>query len=117
MPRLNVALLLLVLGAVPAYAADPAADPVRLTLKDHRFVPDQITVPAGERFKIEVVNEDDTPEEFESHDLKVEKIVTAGGKITLSVGPLKPGTYRFVGEYHEDTATGTIIAAETPTKE
>lgn len=115
MPRLNVPLLILILilGALPAHAADP----VRLTLKDHRFVPDEVTVPAGERFKIEVTNEDDTPEEFESHDLKVEKIVTAGGKITVSVGPLKPGTYRFVGEYHEDTATGTIIAAENPAKE
>ena len=113
MPTNRLALLILFLGCVPAHAADP----VRLTIKDHRFSPDQVTVPAGERFKIEIVNQDDTPEEFESHDLKVEKIVTAGGKITVTAGPLKPGTYRFVGEYHEDTAVGTIVAAETAAKE
>ena len=113
MPTLRVTLLVLILGCASAYAADP----VRLTIKDHRFSPDQVTVPAGEKFKIEVVNQDDTPEEFESHDLKVEKIVTPGGTITVTAGPLKPGKYRFVGEYHEDTANGTITAVGTTVKE
>lgn len=109
MPKLLLTLLILILGFAPARAADP----VTLILKDHRFSPDQITVPAGEKFRIEVVNQDDTPEEFESHDLRIEKIVTPGGRITVTAGPLKPGKYRFVGEYHEDTAIGTITAVET----
>ena len=113
MLRLFLALATLPLGGAAVWAADP----VSLTIKDHRFSPDQVTVPAGEKFKIEVVNQDDTPEEFESHDLKVEKIVTPGGKITVTAGPLKPGKYRFVGEYHKDTAHGTITAAETTAKE
>jgi len=88
-----------------------AADPITLTLKDRRFAPDQVTVPAGERIRIEVVNADTTPAEFESSDLRVEKIVVAGGRITVSVGPLKPGTYKFFDDYHLDTAAGVVIAA------
>ncbi len=67
-----------------------------------------MTAPAGERLQIVVKNEDKTPAEFESHDLRVEKIVTPGGKITVTVGPLKPGTYKFFDEYHPDTAQGTL---------
>lgn len=89
-----------------------AADPVTLRLKDHQFTPRDITVPAGERLRIAVENADDTPAEFESSDLRVEKIVTAGGHITVFIGPLKPGTYKFFDDYHPDVATGTVTAVE-----
>lgn len=87
-----------------------AADPIALTLKDHRFVPAEVSVPAGERFRIEVENQDAAPAEFESNDLRVEKIVVPGGKIAVMAGPLKPGIYKFFDDYHPDTATGTITA-------
>jgi len=87
-----------------------AADPVTLTIKDHRFAPSELKVPAGERFRIEVENRDATPAEFESTDLRVEKIVVPGGKIAVMVGPLKPGIYKFFDDYHPDTATGTMTA-------
>lgn len=103
-------LALLAAGAVSTPAR--AADAVMLTLKDHRFNPAQVTVPAGERFSIEVTNQDDTPAEFESSDLRVEKIIVPGGKISVKAGPLKPGTYKFFDEYHPDTATGTLTATE-----
>ncbi len=89
-----------------------AADPVVLTLKDHRFTPSEVSVPAGERFRIEVTNQDPTPAEFESSDLRIEKIVVPGGKIGVIAGPLKPGTYKFFDEYHPDTATGSLTATE-----
>lgn len=89
-----------------------AAEPITLTLKGHHFVPNEVNAPAGERFRIMVRNEDDTPSEFESNDLKVEKIVTPGGTITVTVGPLKPGRYTFFDDYHSDTATGTITVSE-----
>lgn len=92
----------------PACAADFAT----LRLKDHQFTPRNITVPAGERLRIAVENADDTPAEFESSDLRVEKIVTAGGRITVYIGPLKPGTYKFFDDYHPDIATGTVTAVE-----
>lgn len=94
--------------AVPAMAAN--AKEYTLTLRKNRFVPAQITVPANTKVKLVIVNEDSTPEEFESHELKREKIVMGKGKITVWVGPLKPGRYPFFGEFHMKTAKGVLIA-------
>ena len=77
---------------------------------DHcRFEPVEITAPAGKKLKLVIDNQDATPEEFESHDLRREKVVAGNSKATVWIGPLKPGTYSFVGEYHEATAKGTLI--------
>jgi plastocyanin len=81
-----------------------------LTIKNHRFQPSELSVPAGKRFKLIVRNLDPTPEEFESHSLNREKVVRGRGKITINIGPLKPGTYKFYGEFHEKTAQGRIVA-------
>ncbi len=99
-------LVALVLTSMAALAAEA----IKLTIKDQRFVPTDMSVPAGERFRIEVENQDATPAEFESADLRVEKIVVPGGKITVMAWPLKPGTYKFFDDYHPDTANGTITA-------
>ena len=106
-----IPLLLAALGAgfsaVPALAAD---DSYTLTIKDHRFEPVQLDVPAGKKLKLTVKNLDPTPEEFESHDLKREKVIAGKSQAVISIGPLKPGTYKFVGEYNESTAKGQIVA-------
>jgi Cupredoxin-like domain len=81
-----------------------------VTIKNHRFSPAEIKVPANQRITITVVNEDATPEEFESNVLKVEKVVAGKSKGVVRIGPLKPGRYPFVGEYNEATAKGVIIA-------
>ena len=99
---------LLVCACAPAVAAEPPQ--FTLTLRNHRFVPAQLTIPANTKVKLLIVNEDSTPEEFESHELNREKIVTGKGKITVFVGPLKPGRYPFFGEFHMDTAQGVLIA-------
>jgi len=81
-----------------------------LTLKNHKFSPSEIKVPANKRVKLTVVNDDPTPEEFESHELKVEKVIPGKSKGVVRIGPLKPGRYPFFGEYHESTAKGAVIA-------
>ena len=106
-----VAIVLFVVAAVSYTAVVQAEEPsFTLTIKDHRFAPNEITVPTGQKIKLVVKNLDKTPEEFESHDLNREKIVQGGGEITLYIGPLKEGTYKIFGEFHEDTAQGRIIA-------
>ena len=100
--------------AVGLGGAAVAAEPISLTLKDHRFTPSDVTAPANQRFRIEVANQDPTPSEFESSDLRVEKIVVPGGKITVMAGPLKPGKYTFFDDYNPDQAKGTLTAVETP---
>jgi len=81
-----------------------------LVIRDHRFEPEVLNVPAGKKFKLLVKNLDATPEEFESHDLKREKVIAGKASATINLGPLKPGSYKFVGEYHEKTAQGRIVA-------
>lgn len=80
-----------------------------LTIKDHRFSPAEISVPAGSKVKLTIDNQDATPEEFESHDLNREKVIPGRSKAIIWIGPLKQGSYAFVGEYHESTAKGRII--------
>ncbi len=62
-----------------------------LTIKDHKFTPAEIKVPANKRVTITVVNDDATPEEFESNALKVEKVIAGKSKGIVRIGPLKPG--------------------------
>lgn len=97
---------------IVAHGPARAADPVAFTLKDHQFTPSHVEVPAGERFRIEVVNKDATAGEFESYDMKFEKIMAPGDKISVFAGPLHPGSYKFFDDYHPDTAKGTITAVK-----
>ena len=103
---------LLVASTVASALLLPAlaqADDFTLTIKDHTFTPSELKVAAGKRHTITVVNSDATPEEFESHALKVEKVVLGKSKGIVRIGPLKAGQYPFVGEYHESTAKGVIV--------
>lgn len=99
-------LLISLAVATPSLAADNPS----LTIKDHKFEPATIEVPAGKRVKLTIVNADKTAEEFESHDLHVEKMIPGGQTISVFVGPLKAGTYGFFGEMHEDSAKGQLVA-------
>ena len=87
-----------------------ADDTLTLTIKEHQFTPTEIKVKANTRVELTVVNEDATPEEFDSSSLKVEKVIAGKSKGTVRIGPLKPGRYPFIGEYHESTAKGVVIA-------
>ncbi len=92
--------------SVPARADE---DVFTLTIKDHKFTPEQLEIPADKKVKLLVKNEDTTAEEFESSDLRREKVVPGGKEATIYIGPLSAGTYKFIGEYHEATAHGQII--------
>ncbi len=81
-----------------------------IAIENHRFAPEEIVVPAGEKVKLVIKNLDATPEEFESYDLNREKVVNGNGEISVFVGPLDPGTYGFFGEFHQETAQGRIVA-------
>jgi hypothetical protein len=89
--------------------ASGAEPEIRLVLKDHRFVPAEVTAPAGRKVRLVIENHDATPEEFESYALNREKIVPAGGKIVVYVGPLQPGRYEFFGEFNAKTARGWLV--------
>ena len=90
-----------------------AEEPVtKITIKDHKFSPEALTIPADTKVKILVENLDPTAEEFESYDLRREKVVSANGRIVVFVGPLKAGVYKYFGDFHPQTAQGRIVAEE-----
>jgi len=98
--------LLLVLPAT-VLAATPV---VNLVIKDHRFDPAEVRVPAGTKVRLVVENKDATAEEFESHELNREKVIPGGSKASIFIGPLEPGRYPFFGEFNEATAQGVVVA-------
>ncbi len=103
--------MLFAVGLLGAAAATWAADAeVQLAIRDHQFVPTEITVPAHTKIKLVVDNQDATAEEFESYELNREKVVAAKSQITVYVGPLDPGRYPFFGDFHKDSANGVLIA-------
>jgi hypothetical protein len=86
------------------------AQEFNLVIRNHKFEPEEIRVPAGKRVSLYVANEDSTPEEFDSAALKVEKVIAGGSKALVRIGPLEAGRYEFIGEFHADTAKGVVIA-------
>lgn len=80
-----------------------------IQIENHKFKPESLEVPANTAFTLTVENLDKTVEEFESDDLRQEKIIGGGKKINLEIKPLKVGEYKFFGEFHSKTAQGKII--------
>lgn len=105
----------LAVAAAAAWALAPApaaadTDTVTVSIKDHRFAPETVEVPAGKKIKLVIKNQDATPEEFESYDLNREKIIPGGTDGVVYIGPLDPGRYEFFGEFNPETARGWVVA-------
>ena len=107
---LRFALLTLALILVMTIGATAQEPAYTLVIKDHQFQPTEIEIPAGQKIALLVKNNDTTPEEFESTELRREKVVAGGEQITVYIGPLKPGKYEFFGDFNPKTARGHIIA-------
>ena len=105
--------LLVVVIAALAFAVVALADDMptfEIVIKDHKFAPATLEVPAGKKIKLVVKNQDPTPEEFESYELNREKIIAGNSQAIVFIGPLDPGVYPFFGEFNQATAQGKIIA-------
>src|SRR5215471_1302126 len=109
--RASVAVVVLAcLVVLPCLVRADEPKEITLTIENNRFSPEEIKVKAGAGFVLVVVNKDKAAEEFESKDLRIEKVIPAGKTVRLKIPALKPGSYSFVGEYHEKTAKGKIVA-------
>lgn len=104
----GVLFALLLSGAPPA-AADELPT-FKLVMKAGRFYPETIEVPAHTKFRLELRNEGPGAEEFESVELRKEKVLAPGASSSLVFQPLKPGSYKFFGKFHPATAQGRIVA-------
>jgi hypothetical protein len=100
--------IFLVLGLSPGMGEGGTS--IAVTIRDHKFSPSEIHVKANAPSEIALTNADPTAEEFDSSELKVEKVVAGGEKGIVRLRPLSPGRYRFMGEYHSGSAQGVVIA-------
>jgi hypothetical protein len=105
---LQIILLSVACNAALVSAADTPPE-LALTLDQHRFSPEELRVKANTPFILVITNKDKEDEEFEISSLQIEKIVPGGTTLQLKMPALKPGTYQFVGEFHEKTAKGHIV--------
>ena len=98
----------LLLALTPVCAQDMPS--VNLLIRDGRFVPATLEVPANTKFRLLIKNEGPGAEEFESIELHKEKVLAPGASSFLIFQPIKPGTYKFFGDFHPDTAQGQMVA-------
>ena len=106
---LQVVLLSIAGSAALALAADTPLE-LALTLDQHRFRPEEFRVKANTPFILVITNKDKEDEEFDISSLRIEQTVSGGKTLQLKMPALTPGTYEFVGEFHEKTAKGRIVA-------
>jgi hypothetical protein len=100
-------LFLLLTASTVVWAVD--LPEFQLTIKGQKFEPAQLTVPANTKFKLRVINTDNTPSEFESTEFNREKIVLPNSTITVFIGPLDKGNYKFFDDFHQDTGKGVLV--------
>ena len=104
--RGSVIAFLLLCGIGALHAEEITA---QLIIRNHKFEPAELMIPAGQKVKLVIENQDSTPEEFESSELSREKVVPAKGRVVIFVGPLKAGRYPFFGDFNRDSAKGVLV--------
>lgn len=88
-----------------------ADDPVfRIEFEDGKITPQRLEVPAHTRFKIELINKGKTPIEFESTQLKKEKVVAPDSQTFIVFRTLDPGQYEFFDDFHLDAPHAVLVA-------
>lgn len=89
-----------------------AAPTIEVHIRNHVFEPDVVVIPPDTKVRLLVINDDSTPEEFESYELNREKVIAGGRKAVIFVGPLPSGDYPFFGEFNPKTAQGIVRVTE-----
>jgi hypothetical protein len=100
----------LLMAMAPVHAQAPDIPTVNLVIRAGHFVPATLEVPANTKVRLVIKNEGPGAEEFESIELRKEKVLAPGVTSFLIFQPLKPGTYKFFGDFHPETAQGQMVA-------
>ena len=101
---------LFVLALVSLAGLANAQDPLEIHFENHKFTPQTLNVPSGQKLTLKVTNASQETIEFESFKLNREKVVTPGETITVRLPELSPGSYDFYDDFHQDVPEGAIIA-------
>ncbi len=108
----SAAVLATALILSPQAGSADAQSVLTVTAQGGRFTPQQLQVSANRPFKVRVVSAEKTPIEFESFELRRERVVRPGETITVNMPPLGPGTYKFFDDFHRDTPQGAIVVGK-----
>jgi hypothetical protein len=81
-----------------------------IEFKDGNIAPERLEVPANRRFQLQLRNNGDTPAEFESNELRKEKVLAPRTISTLVFRTLDPGEYPFFDDFHPDAPKAVLIA-------
>lgn len=110
MPKHKLVLLLVLM--LPAGQLLAATPEYQIEIRGHLFYPSELTIPSGVKVRLRIINNDDTPEEFESFELNREKVILGKKSSIVFIGPLNAGEYPFFGEFYPKTAQGKIIVVD-----
>lgn len=109
LPALGIGALFL--GAPQAAAAQTEEEPTFvIEFHDGKVAPLRLEVPAGRRFKIELRNTGAAPAEFESNELRKEKVLAPDSTSVMVVRSLDPGEYAFFDDFHPDAPQAVLVA-------
>ncbi len=82
----------------------------RIEFRDGVITPDRLEVPADTRFRIELINTGSMPAEFESLELRKEKVIAPQSQTVMVIRRLDPGEYPFFDDFHPGAAPAVLIA-------
>lgn len=108
--RATSGLILAVFASAAPAASAQQLPSFTITVKDGRFSPDRLEVPAGKRVKLVLKNEGPGPLEFENPEMRVEKVISAGVTSFVVLPRLQPGQYDFIDEFNPFTGELKVIA-------
>ena len=82
----------------------------KLACNNGVFTPQKLVVPAGKKFRLDIVNTGTEAIEFESRQLRKEKALSPGATSFVVIFPLDPGEYKFFDDFHIQVGQGSIVA-------
>ncbi len=86
-------------------------DPVfRIEFNDGAVTPSRLEVPANRRIILDLRNVGQTPAEFESNELRKEKVLAPGANSALVIRTLEPGEYDFFDDFHPGSPAAVLVA-------
>jgi len=109
-PKQFLTTMVAVAIAVACVGGAFAQDDQQIRFENHKFTPQTLSVPCGQKLTIKVVNASQETIEFESFKLNREKVVTPGQSITVHLPELTAGAYDFYDDFHQDVPEGSIVA-------
>ncbi|PHM28711.1 cupredoxin domain-containing protein [Xenorhabdus budapestensis] len=83
---------------------------IELEMNNGKLTPPVLNVPAKTPVRIKIRNTGTEPVEFESTQLRKEKVLAPGASSVVVIAPLKPGKYTFFDDFHLAHPVGEIIA-------